>query len=80
MRNAPKSCPQCGGEVMRVLYMAAPMWLCADPECICLFGFWSWVVDCFPLTAHDEYGQAGWGFIHFTGPYWRALWRFLRGN
>jgi hypothetical protein len=48
------------------------MHLCEDMDCLCLFGFWSWVVD--KIMPFDGV------FFKYEGSYLRALWEFSKGD
>jgi hypothetical protein len=65
-----KRCPLCGAEAWKVLYLGLPMHLCSDSGCSCGWGFWSWI---------HHFHFDGW-FVRYSGSYWVALFRFLRGD
>ncbi len=62
-------CPRCGMIGHKVLYMGLPMKFCLDPECSCLWGFWSDL-----LMEHLPFN--GW-FFFYEGNYVSALWHWL---
>jgi hypothetical protein len=67
------TCPMCGAQAGKVIYLGLPMRLCA---CSCLFGFWAGVIEWLPLaTADGEFA-----FMAYTGSYPRALLHWLVGN
>lgn len=55
-----RKCPRCGGGRVRVIYMGFPMWFCGashelalegrEPECITLWGFWSYILAVVPFN------------------------------
>lgn len=74
------NCPACHSPSMKVLCLAFPMRLCSDPECSCVFGFWSFICNLFPIISYDEHGEPAWKWLAYTGGYLPALWRYLRGH
>lgn len=66
------NCPMCGNVAQKVLYMGLPMRLC---RCSCLFGVFSVVASWFPIATDD--GE--FAFMAYDGPYWRAVWAWVRG-
>lgn len=69
-----RGCPRCNSTGWRVLYAGIPLRLCPDPDCCCVWGFWSWLFFLLPFN--------GMFFVCRPGPfsYLRALWAWLRGE
>lgn len=63
-------CLQCGNQADKVLYAGFPMKLCTNHEEPLLWGFWSWI----PVLWFNGV------FILYTGSYWGALRKFLKGE
>lgn len=78
-RSACGACPLCGSDGSRVLFMGAPMWLCSNENCNCVYGFWSWVAELFPVVTDTEDGPM-FKFMSYEPPYLLALLRWLIGK
>ena len=61
--NDPSSCDICGEFNHKMIYMGAPMKICANDDCRNLSGFWSWI----PLIHFDGH------IMIYTGDYLGAL-------
>lgn len=66
-------CPLCKAPPHKVIYMGLPMLFCAESDCQCLWGLWSFIPVHFPAEGD------GWTFMFYEGSYWKALWRWLKG-
>jgi hypothetical protein len=64
-------CPECEGELARVLYYGVPHWFCMNEDCCLLFGFWASFTRYLPFN--------GVLFAYPPGQYLSALWKFLLG-
>lgn len=62
------ACPACGGEGVKVLYMAIPMRLCVPHKEV--FGGWSWVMEWLPFNGY---------FVRYDD-YWPTVWDWMRGR
>ncbi len=64
-------CPLCGTFIVsKIIHGGLPMNLCANAECNCVWGFWSWWLFVVPFT--------GW-VVEYEGGYLKALWRWVLG-
>lgn len=78
MKNAPNvgrsivTCPSCGEHALKVLYLGAPMKLCSSERCSTLWGMFSWLAVCLPVSINGY-----WAFYVYSCGYPRALWRWL---
>jgi hypothetical protein len=71
-------CPTCGDvDSVRVIYFGFPMWLCMDEECSTVWGFWSFMIDSFPMIGEDEDGDPCWAFFVYEGNYLKGLWQWM---
>lgn len=73
------ACPLCASDGAKVIYMGFPMRLCMNAGCFALYGFWSWVMDVFPVPTETDYGPQ-WKFFVYNGPFLPALWAWIRGE
>ncbi len=67
------TCPVCGGESTRVIYLGVMFWACKDLWCGGIWGFWSFVPIWIPI------GDKGWMFWYVDEGQWypAALWEWL---
>ena len=70
------SCPICGADSQKVIYVGLPMRLCVNGECNGLFGVFASVAGWLPIATDD--GE--FAFMAYDGWYVIALWRWLRGG
>lgn len=63
-----KKCPICGKGHQNVIHGWLPMKICADDQCNCIWGVWSWWLDVVPFN--------GWLMV-YRGNYFSALWRWI---
>ncbi len=52
----------------RVIYMGLPMYLCKEPQCNEVSGFWSWILAFVPFNGE---------FMIYEGNYFKAVWNWL---
>lgn len=76
-KQAPKltdknSCPHCGGEYLKGIYLGLPLRICADERCGCAQGPALWAMEHIPIT--DE---RGWGIFIYQGSYLRGLFEYF---
>lgn len=71
-----RACPRCRNSGrFRVLYAGLPLWLCSDPDCHCVWGFWSSLFFMLPFNGAFFVYEPGRPFA-----YARALVAWLRGE
>ena len=63
------TCPNCGGRMLKVIYMGMPGRICADEYCSTVTGLAAFM----PLVSNGEH----FAYAAYRGSYWRALWRWL---
>lgn len=66
-----RPCPSCGAPGLQVLFCGLPLYLCPDEDCSRLWGGWCWLASRLPFNGI---------FVVYTGSYWPALWRWLKGE
>jgi hypothetical protein len=66
----------------KIIHLGLPMYLYDEEEITIIWGFWSFVTVLFPSinAGFDTYGQPGFYFLKYKGSYWKALYRFLKGD
>jgi hypothetical protein len=74
------TCPLCGSnDVAKAIYLGLPVRLCEQDGCLCVHGFWSFIVEWVPVVSEDEHGDAAWAFFTYEGWYPVALVAWLVG-
>ena len=64
-------CPFCGKASCKVIYYGFSVRLCENPDCNCMFGFWTMITNHLPFN--------GW-MVLYKESYLSALWLFLTGR
>lgn len=63
---------------LKIIHMGFPMYFYEEENI--LWGFWSFIYTLFPFTAEDLTGELNFVFLVYEGSYWKALWKFLKGE